>query len=102
MNALNALLNRRALQVYIEGPASVEPYSTNTWLAVASYGSPPYTYRWYWNGQFVGTGATYTAQAGEPDFQLRVEVTDAAAATVSAGGTILVSCVPTTDPACPI
>ena len=49
-----------------------------SWLAGASYGTEPYTYRWYRNGALVSTTADYTAgMNGASSFDLRLDVTDA-------------------------
>ena len=50
--------------------------TTATWTADASGGTSPYSYDWYRNGQYVGTGSSYTAATGSAEFGLRVEVRD--------------------------
>jgi hypothetical protein len=50
---------------------------TESWQASAGGGVAPYSYAWYRDGVLVGSNATYTANAGISDFELRAEITDA-------------------------
>ncbi len=62
----------------ILGPTEIAPLAVCSWLAGASYGTEPYTYRWYRNGALVSTTADYTAgMNGASSFDLRLDVTDA-------------------------
>jgi hypothetical protein len=47
-----------------------------TWGALSRSAGRPHEYRWHRDGVYVGTGATYTANAGTADFDLRVDMTD--------------------------
>lgn len=64
------------LSVEIAGPSSVGQEETCTWTADAAGGDPSYSYEWYRDNSFVGTGDEYTAGTGTSDFLLRVDVTD--------------------------
>lgn len=57
---------------------------TTSSTAEVTGGTSPYTYHWYRDGAYVGTGASYTASAGTRDFILRAEATDATMATRAA------------------
>jgi hypothetical protein len=62
----------------IGGPAVPLGNTTQTWGANGSGGIQPYTYTWYRDGNWVGSGSTYTGPTGTRDFHLLVEVTDGA------------------------
>ena len=56
---------------------SIPAKNTNvTWSAQASGGYPPYTYDWYRDGQWVGSGAYYSETVSR-DFLLQLQTTDA-------------------------
>ncbi len=65
-----------AVTVDIVGPSQIEAGESAQWVARPTTNhSPPHTFRWYKNGQLVGTDSTYTT--GSPwDFTLRVEFED--------------------------
>jgi hypothetical protein len=60
------------------------PNTTHTWSAPVRGGYPGFTYAWYRDGTFVGSGPSYTATVGTSDSNLRVEVTDQTWSTVAA------------------
>ena len=71
------------LAAYISGNSYPQYYSYETWYASAVNGTAPYTYAWYRDGSFVGSGASYSDYVGDVGFQLQLSVTDAAGATVT-------------------
>ncbi|HXU31273.1 MAG TPA: S8/S53 family peptidase [Thermoanaerobaculia bacterium] len=83
VNAYAAITYTRPLTVYISGNSSPQVYTYESWYAVAANGTGPYSYAWYRDGYFVGTGATYSDYVAETAFQLQVTVTDAAGATAT-------------------
>ncbi|HEX6370358.1 MAG TPA: S8 family serine peptidase [Longimicrobium sp.] len=84
VNAYAAITYQRPLSASISGPLYVGAYEYGTWSAVAMNGTAPYTYAWYRDGAYVGSGATYSDYSYGNDFQLQVYVTDAAGATAGA------------------
>ena len=72
--AHSAMTNR------ISGDQIPRANTVHTWSAAASGGATPYTYHWYRDSAYVGTGTSYTASVGTRDFILRAEATDAAMA----------------------
>ena len=76
--AFSAMSNR------ISGDQIPRANTVQMWSAAASGGATPYTYHWYRDSAYVGTGASYTASVGTRDFILRAEATDAAMATRAA------------------
>ncbi|MBI5645610.1 MAG: T9SS type A sorting domain-containing protein [Ignavibacteriae bacterium] len=93
LGALSAHLKTHAgmfhPEVSITGPNSVchpekgSPPNEYTWTANASYGTPAYTYLWYRDGNYVGSGPTYSITCyaqnpggGSSDFSLQVRITD--------------------------
>lgn len=81
VNAYAAITYRRPLTAGISGPSQPQPYTSNTWYAAAANGTAPYTYAWYKDGVFVGSGSSYSDYVEDIGFQLQVTVTDAAGAT---------------------
>lgn len=65
-----------SLTTSVSGTRIPEPNTTHTWYAPTSGGYPAYSYQWYRDGNPVGTGSSYTGNAGTTNFDLRVEVTD--------------------------
>lgn len=67
--------------VTIDGPSEIYPGTQCTWTAHASGGGGGYTYNWWYDGNLVGSGSSYTGGvlSGDinTDFTLRVVVTDA-------------------------
>jgi len=88
------------LEVSISGPTMIQPDATCTWDAVVSGGLTPYTYSWYNDNWWVGSGSSYTGGQLEGDaddrFVLKVEVDDEEGAHQYATMTVLV------DPSAPI
>ncbi|HEX2203423.1 MAG TPA: Ig-like domain-containing protein [Longimicrobium sp.] len=78
------------LKVVINGPSAIRPYSTCTWFAAASGGTPPYTYQWSGGSSGGGSGNEYTASASA-NFSFSVQVTDALGKVVGATKWVLVS-----------
>jgi hypothetical protein len=74
-----AAITYKPLSVSILGNSNPPANTTQTWSAVASYGTAPYSYTWYRDGAFAGTGPTYSEDVYDitPPFQLQVTVTDA-------------------------
>ena len=72
------------LAASISGNSYPQAYTYETWYAAAANGTGPYSYSWYRDGTFVGTGNTYGDYV-DTAFQLQVTVTDAAGATVTRG-----------------
>jgi hypothetical protein len=72
------------LALSISGNSYPQAYTYDTWYAAAANGTGPYSYSWYRDGAFVGTGNTYGDYV-DTAFQLQVTVTDAAGATVTSG-----------------
>jgi hypothetical protein len=68
----------------ISGNSYPQAYTYETWYAGAANGTGPYSYSWYRDGNFVGTGNTYSDYV-DTAFQLQVTVTDAAGATATSG-----------------
>lgn len=67
--------------VSVTGPATVDPYTTNTWKAATRNGVAPFTFSWTVNGRAAGTGAslTYTAPGCEAlEFRIGIKGTDSA------------------------
>ncbi len=78
VNAYAAITNH--LPVNISGSSYVPRYSYETWYALTSGGTGPYTYTWYRDGVQVATGDTYSDYA-MTDFELRATVKDSAGRT---------------------
>lgn len=76
LNVYQAL--RPPLAVEISGPQQVPADEQCDWVAVVSGGKEPYAYRWYKDGNLVGTDRIVTVPTGFTDFRLEAEVTDAA------------------------
>jgi hypothetical protein len=70
------------LSLSVSGNSYPQAYTYETWYAAAANGTGPYSYSWYRDGYFVGTGNTYSAYV-DAAFQLQVTVTDAAGATAT-------------------
>ncbi|HEX8691900.1 MAG TPA: S8 family serine peptidase [Longimicrobium sp.] len=87
------------LTVTIGGPSSVLPNRTCYWWASASGGTPGYTYNWYRNSTWVGSGEDLYVNTGSSSFTLKVVVTDAAGATAQATKSVTVS---STARICPV
>jgi hypothetical protein len=77
------------LSLSVSGNRFPQPYSYETWYAAAAHGTGPYSYAWYRDGYFVGTGNTYSEYVYDTAFQLQVTVTDAAGATATSGMSVL-------------
>lgn len=71
------------LSLSVSGNSYPQAYTYETWYAGAANGTPPYSYAWYRDGYFVGTGSTYSDYVYDTAFQLQVTVTDAAGATAT-------------------
>jgi hypothetical protein len=67
-----------ALSVDIEGPWTPPLNAWCTWEADVSGGTPPYSYAWYRDEEFVSPVDSYTGYTGTTDFLLELVVTDAA------------------------
>ncbi|HXU31274.1 MAG TPA: hypothetical protein VN851_11900 [Thermoanaerobaculia bacterium] len=72
------------LALSISGNSYPQAYTYETWYAAAANGTGPYSYSWYRDGTFVGTGNTYGNYV-DTAFQLQVTVTDATGATATSG-----------------
>ncbi len=70
------------LSLSLFGNPSPPAYTYEGWYATAANGTGPYSYAWYRDGAFVGTGNSYN-QYVDSAFQLQVTVTDAAGATAT-------------------
>jgi hypothetical protein len=70
------------LALSISGNGYPQAYTYETWYGAAANGTGPYSYSWYRDGYFVGTGNTYSDYV-DTAFQLQVTVTDAAGATAT-------------------
>lgn len=68
---------RSDIRAAVKGPIIPTSNEIGTWSANVSGGYTPYTYRWYRDGAYVGSGSSYSTSAGTRDFVLRMEVTDA-------------------------
>jgi hypothetical protein len=79
------------LQVTLNGPSDTGEDEYCTWTGEATGGVPPYSYKWYREYSFVGTGDTYEGDTGSSDFFLEVRVTDHTSTVVSDGLTVYVS-----------
>jgi hypothetical protein len=70
------------LALSVSGNSYPQAYTYETWYAAAANGTGPYSYSWYRDGVFVGSGATYGSSV-DTAFQLQVTVTDAVGATAT-------------------
>lgn len=63
----------------LSGPNEVQPYTTNSYSASASYGTSPYSYSWEVDGSSAGTGSSLNTTTWLPESQheVRANVTDA-------------------------
>jgi hypothetical protein len=86
-----------ALAVAIDGPNVVYSNQTQTWNANVSGGASPYTFQWYVNGNAAGNGQALTTNTGEANFQLQLDVTDAASTTRTATEAVTVQLAPPTN-----
>lgn len=65
------------IAVQLDGPQRVFAWDPATWTAWVRGGYTPHDVRWYKNGQYVGSGTSYsTDNPGTFDFNLRADVTD--------------------------
>lgn len=64
------------LDVAIGGPANAGENEDCTYVA-SSDGTPPHTFSWKRDGQFVSSDSVYETNTGTSDFFLRLDVTDA-------------------------
>jgi hypothetical protein len=93
------------MNVSISGPSWLyfTTYDCNeyTWTASVSNGSAPYTYAWYENGSYVGSGSSYTRYVcySEYSFDLSVTATGSDARTGSDSHAVTVQWDPY-DPGC--
>lgn len=81
------------LEVEIYGPTEVPPSDVCQWEAYVEGGIPPYSYKWYRDGDLVSTQYYYlTYDTGEPDtyWHLWVDVTDSGQKVNSDGITVYV------------
>lgn len=73
--------------VAIDGPTQIQPDATCTWFSDVSGGTPPYSYYWTNDGQFVSSDPDYTGGklggSTKDYFDLKLTVTDAASASNS-------------------
>jgi len=69
--------------VAIGGSGAPTEYTDETWVAGGIYGTTPYTFNWYVDGQFVGTGTSYRQHVNATSFEIRLDGTDAVGATAS-------------------
>lgn len=83
VNAYAAITYQRPLSVGIYGPSQVAPYDYATWSVSRSGGTGPFSYTWYRDGVAVATGESYSDNAGETSFELRVTATDALGASAT-------------------
>jgi subtilisin family serine protease len=85
LNAYNSVLAAQPpppppLLVSIDGPSPVQPFSACLYTALATGGTPPYSYAWTADGSPVGdNSAYYRHSAGTSSFGLMVIITDAVA-----------------------
>lgn len=86
------------LNVNIQGPTTVQPFSQCLYQALVQGGTSPYNYAWQADGVPVGDNSPfYRHPAGTNSFTLQVTVTDAAGST---GGNILEVTVSSGAPEC--
>jgi len=71
------------LRVTITGDSLPLGSSSQVWQASSSNGGRPHELNWYRNGQWVGSGTSYSGNAGTQDFALRVDATDVYGRTAS-------------------
>jgi hypothetical protein len=78
--------------VWIDGPSSVRPNTMCAWWAVASGGTPPYTYTWSGPSANASSGGEYYGTSpASGSFTVSVTVTDAASATATVNRQVTVS-----------
>lgn len=87
----DAALNYVPMSVSIEGSMTVPPNQCCYYWSNVSGGTPPYSYRWYKNGNVVGTQSDVTIWTGGSNFTLALYVTPASGATASDAKSITVS-----------
>ena len=63
--------------VYIDGSRIQPIYETCSYYGSATGGTPPYSYKWLVNGAVKQTSGQWFDWGAPPDFQLKLEVTDA-------------------------
>lgn len=68
----------------VDGPTIPPAHQTHTWRAGVTGGVEPFTYGWYRDGVWQGSGSSYTGDTGAEPFVLRVDVTDQTMSTRSA------------------
>ena len=80
------------LGVWIDGPSSVRPNTMCAWWAIASGGTPPYTYTWSGPSANASLGGEYYGTSpASGSFTVSVTVTDAANVTATASRQVTVS-----------
>jgi Subtilase family len=85
-----AAITYRPLSVSIWGSNNPPVNTIQTWTAAVADGTGPYSYTWFRDGAFVGSGDSYTEDIYDTTpFQLQVTVTDAVGG--SATSSMLVS-----------
>jgi hypothetical protein len=73
-----AAITYAPLSVSISGSSNPPAYTAQTWYALVSNGTPPFSYTWYRDGFLLTeTGSSYTEDVYDLGFQLQVTVTDA-------------------------
>jgi hypothetical protein len=89
-----AAITYQPLLVNLWGSSNPPVNTTQTWYAAGANGTGPYSYTWFRDGVYAGTGETYVEDVYDitPPFQLQVTVTDAVGATATSS--ILVSPTP--------
>lgn len=65
------------VQVSVQGPSTVWlTHGGGTWSASGRGGITPYTFSWFVDGAFVGSGPSWTGYPGEGNHTMRVEISD--------------------------
>jgi Subtilase family len=75
----------------LDGPSMVQPNQQCTWWASATGGVTPYTFKWYKNGVYKGTGTEIMLATGSSPFTLRLDLRDGASQTESTSLSVSIS-----------